>query len=128
MVYTFTEKVPSNTTNFAGVVNDGNHAAMNGVVGSGPQTSDATATPVVSPVSVSNAAVTTLKVPLNAVSLYILATTNSVNVSEADATVTTKYFTVPTGIPVSIDVARTSVLYLQANTGASTVSFYFNIV
>lgn len=126
--YTFTEKVPSNMTNYAGVVNDGNHAAMNGAVGSGPQTQDATGTPVVSPVSVSNSAVTTINVPLNAISIYIMAITNTVNISEADATVATKYFTVPTSIPVSIDLGRTAVLYLKANTGASTVSFYFNVV
>lgn len=128
--YTFTSKnppaYPSQLSNFGGMVNDGNRIAM--LVGAGPQTVDISGTPVTSPESISNSAVTTLAVPLNAIQVSFIATTNTVNVSEADATVADKYFTIPTGVVVTVDVTRTSVLYLKANTGASTLSFWFNIV
>lgn len=132
MAYTFTQKPapsePSQLNNFGNLRNDGGHNAMTGAIGNGFQTVDISGTPVVSPATVSNVAVTTITVPLNATQLNLVAATNTVNISEADATVATKYFTIPTGVVVTLDVALQSVLYLKSNTGASTLSFWFTIV
>lgn len=128
--YTFTQKnppvEPNQESNFSGMPVDANHVAL--PYGSGPQTVDISGTPVASPATVSNAAVTTLTTPLNAVQVNFLVLTNTVNVSEADATVATKYFTMPTGVLITVDVSRTSALYLKANTGAATVSFWYNVI
>jgi hypothetical protein len=128
--YTFTQKslpaAPNAPENFGNLSNDGAHNAMD--FGSGPQMIDASGSPVKSPATVSNAAVTTLTVPASAVQVSFIATTNTVNVSEADVNVSSQYFTIPTGVVVTVDVTRTNVLYLKANTGASTLSFWFNVV
>jgi hypothetical protein len=130
--YTFTQKPqpvePGQESLFGNLRNDASRNALTGVVANGVQTVDISASPIVSPATVSNSAVTTLTIPLNAVQVTFLATTNTVNISEADATVATKYFTIPTGVQVVVPVALTSVLYLKANTGASTLSFYFDII
>lgn len=130
--YTFTQKKapsePGQLDNLGGAVNDANHNAMTGVLGAGPQTVDASGTPLVSPITVSSSAVTTLNVPLNAAELVLFATTNTVNISESNSSVTSNYFTIPTGVQVVVDVGRTAVLYLEANTGSATVSFYFNVL
>lgn len=130
--YTFLQKSqpsePGQLSNFGGLVNDANHNALTGVTGNGIQTQDITGTPQTSPLTVSNSVVTTLLIPLNATQLTLIATTNSINISEADATVATKYFTLPTATLLTVPVARTSTLYLKANTGASTVSFFFEVV
>lgn len=130
--YTFTQKAaavePGQESNFGNLVNDAAHNALTGVTGAGPQTVDISGTPVVSPATVSNTGVTTLTIPLNAAQVTFLAATNTVNISESDATVAANYFTIPTGTQVVVDVTRCSVLYLKANTGASTLSFFFNVV
>jgi len=130
--FTFTPKTPpvepGQLDNLGGAVNDANHNALTGVLGSGPQTVDISATPIVSPATISNVAVTTLTIPLNAAQVTFLATTNTVNVSESTAAVTSNYFTIPVGTQVTVDVSRVSKLYLEANTGASTLSFFFNII
>ena len=130
--YTFVQKTaptePDQLSNFNNLVVDGSHVGMTGALGSGFQTTDATGTPVVSPVTVSNAGVTTIIVPASAIQVTVIAITNTVNVSEADATVATKYFTVPTGVPITFEVARLSKFYMKANGGASTLSFFFNVV
>ena len=130
--YTFTQKTapsePGQESNFGGLAVDANHIGMTGALGAGPQTADATGTPLTSPLTVSNSAVTTLLVPANAVQLNLIAATNTVNISEADATVASKYFTIPDGAQITIDISRCSTLYLKANTGSATVSFWFNVV
>lgn len=130
--YTFTKKAapvePGQENLFGNLRNDASRNALTGVVANGPQTVDISGTPVVSPATVSNSAVTTLTIPLNAVRVNFLAATNTVNISESDNTVAAHYFTIPTGVQVSVDVALTSVLYLKANTGSSTLSFYFDII
>lgn len=132
MAYTFTQKTPATEpgeeNNFGGIATDGNRVAMTGAIGAGPQTVDATASPQSSPLSVATNSVTTLKVPANAVQVNFLASSNSVNISEADNTVASKYFTVPTGVQTTVDVARCASLFMEANTGTSTLSFWFNVV
>lgn len=130
--YTFTMKAapaePGQENLFGNLRNDGSRNAMSGALGNGPQTVDISASPIVSPATVSNSAVTTLTIPLNAVRVNFLATTNTVNISESDKDVAGHYFTIPTGVQVSVDVGLTSLLYLKANTGSSTLSFYFDTV
>jgi hypothetical protein len=130
--YTFATKPqptePGQLSNFEGLVNDANHNAMTGAVGSGFQTVDISGTPIVSPATVSNSAVTTLTIPLNATEVNFLAATNTVNVSESTAAVTSNYLTIPVGVVTTLPVARMQKLYLEANTGSATVSFWFTIV
>ncbi len=129
--YTFTSKeILTGTTDLFvnSVVSDGDHVNLTGMIGSGPQTADNSSTPLTSPLTVLDTAVTTLNVPQDAAQLNIITITNTLNISEADSTVATKYFTVPTGTLVTIDVARCSKLYLEANTGSATVSFWFNMI
>ena len=130
MAYTFLTKVaptePGEEDNFGGLTVDGNHQAMS--YGAGPQMSDATASPQTSPLTVSNSSATTLLVPTNAVKLTIVTLTNTLNISESVSAVSSKYFTLPVGTVLSIDVSRCSTLYLEANTGSATVSFFFTIV
>ncbi len=126
--YTFTARAQTagQASNFGNQVNDGAHDSMN--YGAGPQTTDISASPLSSPQTVANNSVTTLTIPSNAVQVTFLATTNTVNISEADATVASKYFTIPTGQQVVVDVARTKVLYLEANTGSATLSYFFKVI
>lgn len=130
--YTFTQKTapvePGQENLFGNLRNDASRNALSGAVANGPQTVDISASPIVSPTTVSNSAVTTLTIPLNAVRVNFLVTTNTVNISESNSAVTDHYFTIPTGVQVSVDVALTKVLYLEANVGSATVSFYFDIV
>jgi hypothetical protein len=129
MAYTFTQKTASgNLNNFGNLVVDSAHVGLTGVVGAGPQTVDISGTPIVSPATISNSAVTTLTIPLNAVQVTFLAASNTVNISESVAAVTSHYFTIPVGEPVVVDVSRTSVLYLEANSAPATLSFYFNVI
>jgi len=130
--YTFTQKAapvePGQESLFGNLRNDASRNALTGVVANGVQTVDISGTPIVSPATISNSAVTTLNIPLNAVQVNFMTTTNTVNISESDPTVATNYFTIPTGVQITVPVALTSVLYLQANTGSSTLSFWFDIV
>lgn len=129
--YTFTQKAqlfePGQLSNFSGVVVDANRIAM-GNQGAGPQTTDISASPLSSPQTISNSSVTTLTIPLNAIRVSFLATGNTINISESVSAVTSKYFTIPTGVQVDVDVARCSILYLEANTGSATLSYFFTVV
>ena len=132
MAYTFTQKTPpthpGQLNNFSGLVLDANHVGMTGAVGAGPQTVDISASPIVSPATIASNAVTTLTIPLNAVSVSLYATTNTVNISESSSSVSDHYFTIPTGVQIDIDIARTGLLYLKANSGSATLSFFFKVV
>lgn len=118
---------PQAESNFAGVVNDGNHSAMNGVVGSGPQTVDISGTPLTSPQTVHDNAVVTLTTPLNAAQVVFLVAGHPLNVSESDNTVAT-YFQIPVGVQTFVDVSRCALLYLEASGGDAAVSFWYNVV
>lgn len=130
--YTFSTKTapvePGQEDNFGNLAVDASHEALTGVTGAGPQTVDISVSPLVSPITVSNSSPTTMNIPLNAAQVVFLATTNTVNISESVSAVSSNYFTIPTGTQVTVDVTRCSKLYLQANTGSATVSFYFNVV
>lgn len=106
---------------FNGQVNDGNRNAMS--YGAVPQTSDATGTPVVSPVTVTTG--TTLTVPLNAAQITIISSA-ALRISELSDVST--YFVIPATTPITIDVARLAFLYLKQDSTSCTVQFYFRIV
>lgn len=129
--YTFTQKPspvePSAESNFGGLVVDGNHQTISGIVGAGPQTVDISASAITSPATISNSGVTTLTIPLNAAQVNFLAATNTVNICEVSASMTT-YFTIPVGTQVTVDVTRCKALYLEANTGSATLSFWFAVI
>lgn len=131
--YTFTVKPPApegtgskTESHYANQPVDGSRIAIQ-AIGNGIQTSDATGTPVKSPVTVADSSVTTINVPESAIQITISTVTNTLNVSEVSSSMTT-YFTIPTGQVVTFDVANTSVLYLESNTGNATVSFFFTII
>lgn len=124
MAYTQTARKTKGTPgSFAGLKTDGNHVAMTGAVGNIILTRDITGTPVTSPVTVNTTQ--TLTVPLNAVSCTIMSVTNAIQISE-DSTQAT-YFSLPAGIPLTVDCADMKELYLKS--GSSTVvSFMFKAV
>jgi hypothetical protein len=131
--YTFVQKTqpsePSQLSNFSTLVKDGSHVAMTGVTGNGIQTVDVSATPLSSPIAFSNVAVTTLTSPLNASNFTIIPLTSALNISEFDPTVTTNYFTVPIGVPLTLDIGRQSLIYIKAASAVATgSSFFYNIV
>lgn len=109
------------STPFGGAVTDGNRVGLTGFANQ-IYTQDATGTPITSPVTVNTT--TTLVVPLTAVAITIISTTNAVQVSE-DST-QTAFFTIPAATIVTIPCARLTNIYLK--TGSSTVvSFYFSL-
>lgn len=117
----YTPPAYKTSTPFSGAVTDGNHVALT----NSPnvmQVIDATASPNASPLTVNTTA--TLVVPLNAVSVTIISTTNAVQVSE-DST-QTAYFTLPAATIMTFPCARQANVYLK--TASSTVvNFFFSL-
>ncbi len=127
MAFTFVQKTPPSVgaSNFGGLVNDGNHNAMSGAIGSGIQTTDATASPVASPATVTTG--TTITVPLNATSVTIYSSA-ALRISETSTTMSTSYFAIPATTVMTIDVARMASFYLKQDSGSCTVQFFFAVV
>jgi len=118
-------------SHFGNLAVDGAHETITGIVGNGFQTSDATATPVTSPVSVSATTAQVINIPDSAAEINILPKTQSVYISESNTATsgwTTNYIEMPAGQQVILDVAKTSKIYLLGGTGTSVVSFWFNVV
>lgn len=117
----YTPPTLKSSTPFGGSITDGNRVALNGFPNQ-MQTIDATASPNTSPVTVNTTL--TLVVPLNAVSVTIISTTNAVQVSE-DST-QTAFFTLPATTARTFPCARLANIYLK--TASSTVvNFFFDI-
>lgn len=127
--YTFTQKTeiaePQPEGYFGGLTNDANHNGMTGVLGSGMQTTDISASPIVSPATVTTGG-TTVTIPVNAAQMVIIATTEPLLISETSAYTNT--FLLPVATLITIDVARMGLIYLKGSGGSATVNFYFNIV
>jgi len=123
------QKLETGKSNFGGAPVDGNRSFLVGV-GSFFQTQDATpTTALVSPLSVTTGTVVPLVIPLNAVSITIVALTNPVAISEVTGTSSlSQYFQLPSGQSITISVARQAYLYLLGVTGTSVVSFIFNTI
>lgn len=129
--YTFTQKTPPSEpgeeSNFGGLVNDANHNAMTGVLGAGFQTTDATASPVGSPATVTTSGAT-LTVPLSAAQFVVsCGATNGLLISETSGYTNTFLVAASTG-PITIDCSRMANIYLKGSGGNATVQFYFNMV
>jgi hypothetical protein len=130
MAVTYTFKTYANQTlssGFGQYKRDAGNATIQ--VPSGIQTVDATPTsPVASPATVADNSVTTINVPINAVIMWVLFATNTCNMSEADNTVQSKYVPFPTGVWFPIPCVRMAEVYFEANSGNSTMSFYFEVI
>lgn len=107
--------------NFGSQVIDSNRIAIQGVA-SGISTVDATATPLVSPITLS-ATTTTLTVPANAISLTIIASTAAASVSEDPAFASS--VSVPANTSLTLNMARQKFVYLR---GTTATSFLFSII
>jgi len=123
--YTFAVKTPASPTtgsktqsHFQNQPVDGARVSIQ-TIGNGFQTTDATATPVVSPVT---AATQTLIVPESAITVTLVST-SSFSVSEVSGSASK--FTVPANVPITLGVANTNAIYLS---GVTSVSFYFIII
>lgn len=117
----YTPTTLKTSTPFGGAVTDGNRTGLTGFANQ-MQTVDITASPNASPLTVNTTAI--LLVPLNAVSVTIISTTNAVQVSE-DST-QTAYFTLPAATIMTFPCARQANVYLK--TASSTVvNFFFNL-
>lgn len=114
---------PSEEDNFGNLRTTGAHTAIAGG-GNGFQTVDATGTPLTSPLAVTTGT-TILKVPLNA-SAVTLSGSAAFSVSE-NPTIATNFFTVPSGVPITLDVAYQQFVYITTATTAN-VSFLFAII
>lgn len=116
-----TFKAKSTPDNFGGLPTDANRIGMG--FANYTQTQDATASPVVSPATVTTTQ--TLTVPQGAVICNIESTTNAVQVSEDSSYTAT--FSVPAGQVYPYPCARQQFIYLKV--GSSTVvNFQFVMV
>jgi hypothetical protein len=128
MAYTFTTK-PSPTYSttgqldkFGGLAKDGDRQAVNGG-GNGMQTSDATGTPVTSPVALTTAT-KTINVPIAASKINFIA---DAGIKFSELSAFSNSVTIPSNTLVSVDVALQTAIYFQAATTAN-LSFWFNII
>lgn len=102
---------------------DASHAPV--PVGGSFQTSDATTSPNVSPLTVSSSAID-LIVPSNAIKLVITNASAGVRVSELPAV--SNYLLVQASGTLSIDCSRMTDIYLIRDSGDAVVQFYFSLV
>jgi len=116
----YTASTLKQSTPFSSAVADGNRVALTNFPNQ-IQTIDATASPNASPLTVNTTA--TLLVPLNAVSVTIISTTNAVQVSE-DST-ESAYFTLPAATAMTFPCARQANIYLKTG-GSTVVNFFFS--
>ena len=129
MAYTFSVKPIATPSNFGGLAVDGNRVSMTGVVGSGIQTVDATATPVASPLSMSGTTVYTLNVPTNAASIIVHCATASAGIRVSEDSTVTSYTVISNSDgPCQYDVSRQSKIYFKIDVGSPTLAFHFVIV
>lgn len=116
-------KIKSPVNNFGGQATDGNRVAMN--YGSAMVSQDATASPVVSPVTNMSASGATLIVPQNAVQFTINSTVACLvgeDSSFAQGVNTTA------GVPMTFDVAQQATISIKPSNGTNVTSFYFSTV
>lgn len=127
MVYTFSTK-PSPTyattgqlDNYSNAVRDGSHNSLQ--IASGIQTSDATGTPVTSPVALTTST-KTINIPMNAAKMNFIA---DAGVKFSELSGFGNSVTVPSNTVFTIEVGRQTTIYFQAATTAN-LSFWFSIV
>lgn len=116
-------KLKTAPNDFGGLRTDGNRVALTGAMANTMQSIDATASAVVSPVTV--ATTQTLTVPQGAVSVTIISVTNAVQVSE-DST-QSAFFSLPAGIPWTFQCANQQFVYLKV-VSSTVISFQFQVI
>jgi hypothetical protein len=131
--YTFTKRAvnaePNQQSNFGNLQRDGSKQPMAGVLGNGFQTTDATGTPVTSPVSVTTGTVVTLNSPASAANITLTATAFTLFVSEVSGTSSlTSYTIIPVGQSMTFNIANQGPLYLLGGTGTCVAGFFYEIV
>lgn len=85
-------------------------------------TADISASPKVSPLSVTNASVTTIAVPTNAAEIVVLGSA-AFRIGESVAL--SQYFTVPASTVMAFGVADMDSIFVQGDAGVITLNFYF---
>lgn len=132
-IYTFTQKAAASgygenktTSHYMNQPMDAARVAIQGI-GNGIQTSDASSSPVTSPVTLSSTA-TTLNTPESAVQITIKnsGTTNALTVSEVSAT-SSSVFTLETGQSQTFDCGNMAQLFLKSTSG-TTADFFYTMV
>lgn len=130
--YTFIQKTPDPSGHNKGAGHygnqpiDGARIAIQGI-GNGPQTSDATGTPVTSPVTLSGTA-TTLNTPESAIQITLKnsGATNAMTISEVSGS-SGNVYTLNHGEQVTMDIANTAQLFLKS-ASSTTCDFFYTIV
>jgi hypothetical protein len=89
------------------------------------QTSDASATPLTSPLTV-GATILTLTVPTNAVSVTFYSTAGAVRISELPGVTT--YFVLAASSQLTISCAKQSAFYLVEDSTSATLQFFFSFL
>lgn len=117
---------PGPEDNLGGQVVDGNRVAVQGIA-SGFITTDISASPVTSPLTLSTG-VSTITVPVSAITVTIsnLDGTNNVLVSELVGMGT--YFTILPKTVQTFEIARQGNLYLKASASTPICSFVFQLI
>lgn len=126
---TYTHKpIPANPgpeDNLGGQVVDANRVAVQGL-GSGFVTTDISASPIVSPATLTSA-VTTVTPPNGAIRMTILnnGATNPLLFSELVGMATN--FSLAAGVQTTIDIGRMGAIYFKSTLG-TTMQFFFSMV
>lgn len=117
---------PGPEDNLGGQVVDGNRVAVQGIA-SGFITTDISGSPVTSPLTLSTG-VTTITVPVSAISVTIsnLDATNNVLVSELVGM--GAYFGIPPKTVQTFEIARQGFIYLKASASTPVCSFVFQLI
>jgi hypothetical protein len=105
--------------NFASLAVEDNNTRLQ--TGCGIQTSDATASPQNSPLTITTG-VTTIAVPTNAAEMVVKCDV-AIRISEVAAMTT--YFTLPASTVLAVPLARTDSIYIRGDAAGGTLQFYF---
>lgn len=130
--YTFTVKPPASETtgsktesHYANQPVDGSRIAIQ-AIGNGFQTTDATASPQSSPLTLTSS-VTTVNIPESAIIITLLNSGATNNLYFSEVSGMASYGVLNSGQSQSIDVANQTTIYLKSASG-TTCSFWFTII
>ena len=128
MAYTPTALRVKGTQSFGSLVQDQNRIEMTGAIGNTLQSQDATATPVLSPLTNGSASGFALTVPANAVQCTIYCTTVAVTLLVGEDSSYAQGMFVPATTYFTVDCARMANIYIKPSSGTNTIYFQFKIV
>jgi hypothetical protein len=106
---------------FGNMARDASHGSLGS--GNGLQTSDATGTPVTSPVALTTST-KTINIPVNAAKMNFIA---DAGIKFSELSGFGNYVTVPANTVITVEVAIQTAIYFQAATTAN-LSFWFTII